>query len=159
MSKSFGLPGIRIGWLATQDARMMERFLAAKEQIFICNSVLDKKIAHHFFTRKKYFFSKIQKYIDTNFRVVKSWMGRNDLIEWIAPAGGCTCFPRIDEKVDIQQFYTILNKKYGTFVGPGHWFGMDDRYMRIGYAWPSTQELEGGLKSITRAIDDAQEVG
>lgn len=159
MSKSFGLPGIRIGWLITQNNDLIEKFLAAKEQIFICNSVLNEKIAHSFLKRKKHFFSQIKKHIDTNFRIMKSWITTNNEFEWIEPAGGCTCFPRIcsGETVDIQQFYTILNQRYKTFVGPGHWFGTDDRYMRIGYAWPSVQELEGGLRSITRAMKEVQE--
>ncbi|NGY84854.1 aminotransferase class I/II-fold pyridoxal phosphate-dependent enzyme [Bacillus megaterium] len=36
LSKAYGLPGIRIGWLATQDSDLKEAFLATKEQISIC---------------------------------------------------------------------------------------------------------------------------
>ena len=45
MSKAFGMPGIRIGWLATQSNELKERFLATKEQLCICGSVVDEEIA------------------------------------------------------------------------------------------------------------------
>ena len=38
LSKTYGLPGIRTGWLACRDKTLIEMFLAAKEQIMICNS-------------------------------------------------------------------------------------------------------------------------
>ncbi len=45
LSKTDGLPGIRIGWLMTRDRALLDRFLAAKEQILITNSVVDEAIA------------------------------------------------------------------------------------------------------------------
>ncbi|MBI3233334.1 MAG: pyridoxal phosphate-dependent aminotransferase, partial [Bacteroidetes bacterium] len=42
MSKSYGLPGIRIGWIFSKNQQLMETFLAAKEQICITNSVVDE---------------------------------------------------------------------------------------------------------------------
>jgi aspartate/methionine/tyrosine aminotransferase len=45
MSKTFGLPGIRIGWIATRDADLMHRLLAAREHITITNNVLGEHIA------------------------------------------------------------------------------------------------------------------
>ena len=44
MSKSYGIPGIRVGWIVNRDAKLMERFLAAKEQIGICGSIIDERI-------------------------------------------------------------------------------------------------------------------
>jgi aspartate/methionine/tyrosine aminotransferase len=157
LSKSYGLPGIRIGWLITTDDALMETFLAAKEQIFICNSAVDEAIASQFLARKGEFIPGIRRHIKTNFEVVESWMTMNDHFEWIKPTGGCVSFPRINPTthVDVTKFYEILNEKYKTFVGPGHWFGMDKRYMRIGYGWPSTEELEEGLLSVTRAANQA----
>ena len=53
MSKSFGLPGIRIGWLICRDKQLMETFLAAKEQILITNSVVDEEIAYRYLLNKE----------------------------------------------------------------------------------------------------------
>lgn len=156
-SKSYGLPGIRIGWLITRDKNLMETFLAAKEQIFICNSVVDEEIADQFLARKAQLFPKIQSHIRTNFDVVKAWMEKEHHLQWVEPKGGCVGFPRFnpDININIDRFYRILNENYKTYVGPGHWFEMDRRFMRIGYAWPDKQEVIGGLHAISEAIKKA----
>jgi len=120
-SKSYGLPGIRIGWLITRDKNLMETFLAAKEQIFICNSVVDEEIADRFLAKKSAAFPKIQSHIRTNFDVVKAWMENEHSLQWVEPKGGCVCFPGFNPgiNIDIDNFYRILNENYKTYVGPG----------------------------------------
>ncbi|MHA1993921.1 MAG: aminotransferase class I/II-fold pyridoxal phosphate-dependent enzyme [Candidatus Hodarchaeales archaeon] len=157
-SKAYGLPGIRSGWLLTQNARFMERFLAAKELIFICNSIIDEAIATHFYINKKpQFLENIQGHVKANFESLKDWMDRNPYLEWIEPQGGCISFPRIktDVEVDIDKFYFLLKEKYKTFVAPGRWFEVDRRFMRIGFGYPSNQELSAGLQCITNALKES----
>jgi len=158
MSKSYGLPGIRIGWLVTQDKNLMETFLAAKEQIFITNSVVDEEIALQFLLRKDSLFPRIKKTIHENFELLKKIMGQQHLLEWVMPGGGCVCFPRIKPtvNVDTKKFYDLLLTNYGTYVGPGHWFEEDDRNMRIGFGWERKDKLEKGLNNILKAIEDAR---
>ncbi|MGQ0829746.1 MAG: aminotransferase class I/II-fold pyridoxal phosphate-dependent enzyme [Bacteroidota bacterium] len=157
VSKTYGLPGIRIGWIITKNKQLQELFLAAKEQIFICNSIVDEEIAYQLLKQKDVFLPLIQKKIKTNFELISSWMDQNKHMEWINPAGGVVCFPRIKQeiKVDVNLFYDVLYKKYKTLVGPGHWFEMDKRYMRIGYGWPETKMLQEGLNNISHAIKEA----
>lgn len=158
LSKTYGLPGIRIGWLACRDAALRETFLAAKEQIFICNSVVDEEIGLKFLEKKKTRLPEIHEKIQFHFQILKNWMTSQKDMEWVEPTGGVICFPRIrqDLKMDVNGFYKLLNEKYKTFVGPGHWFEMDRRYMRIGYGWPKTDELRRGLQNISRALKEAQ---
>jgi aspartate/methionine/tyrosine aminotransferase len=156
-SKAYGLPGIRLGWLITQNNELMETFLAAKELIFICNSIVDEVIATHFLARKKEFLDKVQAHVNTNIEILNSWMKNNNYMEWVEPTGGVICFPRIKPEItiDMDKFYEGLKFTYKTFVAPGRWFEVDNRFMRIGYGYPSKQELEGGLQCITKAIKDA----
>jgi DNA-binding transcriptional MocR family regulator len=49
-------------------------------------------------------------------------------------------------------FYRRLLETQGTYVGPGHWFEMSDSFFRLGYGWPTRQELEAGLAAISRAL-------
>ena len=158
LSKTYGLPGIRIGWLACRDTALHETFLAAKEQISICNSVVDEEIGLKFLEKKKTRLPVIHEKIRFHFEILKNWMTSQKDMEWVEPSGGVICFPRIrqDLKVDVDRFYKILNEKYKTFVGPGHWFEMDRRYMRIGYGWPKTDELRRGLRNISHALKEAQ---
>jgi aspartate/methionine/tyrosine aminotransferase len=60
VSKSFGLPGIRIGWILCKNKQLMETFLAAKEQICITNSIVDEEIAFQYLLRRKELFVPIQ---------------------------------------------------------------------------------------------------
>jgi len=157
LSKSYGLPGLRMGWIICRDRRLMETFLAAKEQIFICGSMLDEEVSYRYLLQKDRHFPGIQKDILEKFGMVKSWMQQQEGLEWVEPKGGVVCFPRIrkPEKVDIGKFYELLLKKYGTYTGPGHWFEMPGHYMRIGFGWPSTQQLEQGLAAITKSLSEA----
>jgi aspartate/methionine/tyrosine aminotransferase len=155
LSKTYGLPGIRIGWLICQDKKLMRKFLAAKEQIMICGSVVDEEIAYRYMLTRDKRLPLILNEIETRFNIIKKWMNEsNEYLEWIEPQGGVVCFPRIKINIDPEEFYKVLNNTFKTFVGPGHWFEMDKKFMRIGYGWPTThEELIQGLKNIISAIE------
>ena len=154
LSKTYGLPGIRIGWLATQDAALMETFLAAKEQIVICNSVIDEEIAWQFYRSKSAWLARNRAEIIARFGLVRGWFAQQDELEWVEPRGGCVAFPRIKPalRVDVDRFYQILQAQHGTYVGPGHWFEMDRRFFRLGFGWPSRADLNAGLAAITASV-------
>jgi aspartate/methionine/tyrosine aminotransferase len=154
LSKTYGIPGIRSGWLVCRDRGLMATFLAAKEQIGICGSLVDEEIAARAFAQRATWLPEINAFIRRRFGVVSSWMAGEELIEWVEPRGGCVCFPRIkpDVPVDMDEFYRTLNDRHGTYVGPGHWFEQSRRHMRVGYAWPLPDELEGGLAAISSSV-------
>ena len=155
VSKAYGLPGIRIGWLISQNKELSEKFLAAKEQIFVCNSVIDEEIAYQYLLKKEFYFVDIKKHIVKNYQTVKDWISAEKRMEMAEPKGGVVCFPRIKNTgTDTKKFYELLNKKYQTYVGPGHWFEMPENYMRIGFGWPTNEELTQGLKNISLCLDE-----
>jgi len=158
MSKSYGLPGIRIGWLICTNKKLMETFLAAKEQIFITNSVVDEEIAFQYLLSKEKNFPRVKQAIQKNFSIIKDFMNGQSVLEWIEPQGGCVCFPRIKQEIEIDSshFHEVLLHKYQTYVGRGHWFEEDGRYMRIGYSWDKTEKLEKGLSNILKAIQETK---
>jgi aspartate/methionine/tyrosine aminotransferase len=75
-------------------------------------------------------------------------------LEWVRPRGGVICFPRMRSEPagGTGAFYQRLLHTHGTYVGPGHWFELPDTYFRLGYGWPTLNELEGGLRGISRAL-------
>ncbi len=155
MSKTYGLPGLRIGWVITRDSELMESFLAAKEQIFICNSVVDEEIAFQALSQRAVTLPAIRRRIEQHATIVGDWFAQQAALEWVEPTGGVVCFPRLraDGGVDVERFYEILNGELKTFVGPGHWFEQPRSYMRIGFGWPTTDELRSGLANITAAAE------
>jgi len=154
LSKAYGLPGIRIGWIVCKNKILMEKFLAAKEQIQICNSVIDEEIAHQFLQQKQKFIIPIANHLQSQFAILKTWLQNQPNISYVLPQGGCVCFPKLNEKINAEKFYEILNAKYGTYVGNGHWFEMDKHYMRVGFGWCSQNELEVGLEAINKTISE-----
>lgn len=160
-SKAYGLPGLRIGWLLTQSADLMETFLAAKEQIYVCNSILDEELAWAAYAQRERLLTPIRAHMREAFDTVKCWMVQEPLLEWVEPQGGVVCFPRLraPERVDIPHFYQVLEQQHRTYVGPGRWFGLSDAYFRLGYAWPLLDELKRGLANISSALREAQRSG
>jgi len=154
LSKTYGIPGIRAGWLLCRDPELMETFLAAKEQIGICGSVVDEEIAFQAISRRDAWLPEIHGRIRQAFAVTRDWMAGEPLLEWVAPAGGVVGFPRIKAgvPVDLDRFYHALTADFGTYVGPGHWFEQSRRHFRLGFGWPTPAELEGGLRGISSAL-------
>ncbi|HEY7396885.1 MAG TPA: pyridoxal phosphate-dependent aminotransferase [Gaiellaceae bacterium] len=153
MSKSYGLPGLRVGWLTCRDDRLMETLLAAKEQIFICGAVLEEELAARVLDRRSDVLSLVRGKTQRQLAVVRAWIRDHEHFEWVEPQAGVVCFPRLRPEIDldVDSFYRVLLERYGTYVGPGHWFDQDRRFFRLGFAWPTEAELERGLESLDRA--------
>jgi aspartate/methionine/tyrosine aminotransferase len=158
VSKSYGIPGVRVGWIVNRDPALMERFLAAKEQIGICGGMVDEIVAAAAVAERNTWLPALQARLSDARDVVETWIEGQDVFQWVKPEGGCVCFPRIGPSVDIDidAFYRILDEDFGTAVGPGHWFEMDRRFMRVGYGWPTMDELKAGLAGLSAAADKAR---
>jgi aspartate/methionine/tyrosine aminotransferase len=154
LSKAFGIPGIRIGWLVTRDAALYEQFLAAKEQIGICGSVIDEGIARGMLERRDGFLVTLLPEMAKRRDIVQAWIDREPLVDWVRPEGGVVGFPRLNVAADfdLDRFYADLLEQHGTYVGPGHWFDMSKRFFRVGFGWPKEAELRGGLDAISAAL-------
>ena len=160
LSKTYGLPGIRLGWLLCRDPALRETFLAAKEQIFICNSVVDEEIAHQALRRRDHWLPQIKERIAAALDIMRDFIAAQRNFEWVEPRGGVVGFLRLRDEVlartNVDRFYEILLERYGTLVGAGHWFEQPRHYMRIGYGWPTLAELRTGLANLTTAVADAR---
>lgn len=156
MSKSYGIPGIRIGWVITKNRELQKTFLAAKEQISISGSVIDEWIAEQVLGRREEVLEVTIKEMEVRRAIVEAWVQQEELVEWVKPHGGVVCFPRVKKEPEggMAAFYERLLHKYGTYVGPGHWFEQPDTHFRVGYGWPTKEELEAGLKAISLALRD-----
>jgi aspartate/methionine/tyrosine aminotransferase len=154
LSKAFGVPGIRVGWIINTDPALQELFLAAKEQISICGSVINEWVAEEILAKRDAFLVPTLAEWRRRLDRIATWMAGEDLLEWVRPTGGVVCFPRMkaDPPGGTDAFYRRLLQDHGTYVGPGHWFEMSDRYFRLGYAWPTADELEQGLVGISAAL-------
>lgn len=154
LSKAYGVPGVRMGWMITRDPGLQETFLAAKEQISICGSAIDEWVGLQVMRRRSEMLAQTLPEMRRRLDLVSDWIADEPLLEWVAPAGGVVCFPRIKAEPPggLEAFYQRLLASHGAYVGPGHWFEMPDRHFRLGYGWPTADELTGGLKAISAAL-------
>lgn len=153
MSKAYGLPGLRIGWAICRDAELRERLLAAKEQVLICGAALDERIAALVMAQRTKLLPPILEDARSRLGIVRNWMAAQSTFEWVEPTGGVVGLVRVrpGRSLDTTRFYDVLLDAHGTYVGPGHWFELDDRHFRIGYAWPSGAQLRAGLAALSAA--------
>lgn len=159
LSKAYGVPGIRIGWIICKDMHLMEKFLAAKEQIIICGSILDEAVALQIFKKREQILQFQLDWARKNKIIFDAFMQTSKFLEWNAPQGGVVAFVKIKDKISLNlaAFYEKLTEEYSTVVGCGHWFEQDDRYMRIGFGYPGEEEFKQGLMNIERAIEDVMD--
>lgn len=154
LSKAYGLPGLRIGWLICQDRALMGRLLAAKEQIVITGPIIEEEIGYQVYRSRADRRPATDALVHRHRGMVKAWVEGHEALEWVEPLGGVVCFPRIRSgvAVDLEAFYRVLLDEHGTYVGAGHWFEQDRRHFRIGYGWPTTASLAAGLAAISLAL-------
>jgi aspartate/methionine/tyrosine aminotransferase len=154
MSKAYGLPGLRVGWAVCRDPDLAEVLLAAKEQIVICGPTIDETIAGRVLSERARLLPPILDDVRARLGIVRDWLESQDVFEWVEPTGGCVGLVRIRAGLDVDtdRFYSTLLAEHGTYVGPGHWFELDDRYFRLGFGWPTHDELRAGLAGLSAAV-------
>lgn len=153
MSKAYGLPGLRVGWAVCRDPKLAETLLAAKEQMFICGATLDEAIAGSVLGDRERILNPILAEVRDRLGIVRAWLHGQNPFEWVEPSGGVVGLVRFEPgfAVDTDRFYDVLLSEYGTYVGPGRWFELDDRHFRLGFGWPTEHELRAGLDALSAA--------
>lgn len=153
MSKAYGLPGLRVGWAICRDPQLTETLLAAKEQVVICGATLDEAIAARVLAERDRILPPIVADVTARLAVVTRWIESQATFEWVPPSGGVVGLVRArpEVRLDTARFHEVLLRDHGTYVGPGHWFELDDRHFRLGFGWPTLSELHAGLAALTAA--------
>jgi aspartate/methionine/tyrosine aminotransferase len=157
MSKAYGLPGLRVGWAVCRDAALSETLLAAKEQVLICGPTIDEAIAGRVLADRTRVLPPILHGVRAHLAIVRDWLAGQETFEWVEPTGGVVGLVRVRPGIEIatERFYRVLLADHGTYVGPGHWFELDDRHFRLGFGWPTADELAAGLAGLAAAAEAA----
>lgn len=155
MSKCYGLPGIRIGWMVTQDQQVLDSVLNIREQVTIANNAIGEEIALQVLKQKEKYLQKARESILQNRSIVSAWMDQQVDFEWVFPEAGVVSMPRLAAhvRVDPEKLYRRLAEVYKTFVIPGRCFEMDNRYFRLGFG-SNPDEIRAGLTNLNKALND-----
>ncbi len=154
MSKCYGLPGIRIGWMATQNRSLIERVLCVREYVTITNTALGERIALHVLSDKHRYLSAAKDRVTANKAIMAEWIDGQDLVDWVEPTAGVVGLGRLADQVhDPDALYERLIEQYGTMTIPGKYFGVDNRFFRLGFGGEPFNIAEG-LRRFDQALAD-----
>lgn len=154
MSKCYGLPGIRIGWMASQDPSLIEAVLNVREYITITNTSLGEHIACHVLQDKQRYLAAARDRVAVNKAIVSKWIDGQDLVDWVEPPAGVVGLGRLAPQVqDPDWLYSRLIEEYGTMTIPGKYFGVDNRFFRLGFGGEPAAITEG-LRRFDMALAD-----
>ena len=119
MSKAYGLPGLRIGWIATQDTGALSQLERAKHYTSICNSGPSEAIATVALRNADTILERNRSLVASNDLAVRSFMDRHaDLFDYRSPDGGCVAFPRWLGEGDASEFCVRAVEQDGVLLLP-----------------------------------------
>ncbi|MBT7072180.1 MAG: aminotransferase class I/II-fold pyridoxal phosphate-dependent enzyme [Anaerolineae bacterium] len=134
MSKTFGLPGLRIGWIATQDAPTLARMLELKDYTTICSSAPSEILSIIALQNKNAIIEMQNARLARNIALLDDFMAqRPERFRWNRPRGGSICFPRILGVENTLEFADALVAEAGIMLAPSHVFDYGHQHFRIGF--------------------------
>jgi aspartate/methionine/tyrosine aminotransferase len=119
MSKAYGLPGLRIGWIACRDRTLLSRFERAKHYTTICNSAPSEILALIALRARDQILARNRDIVATNIPIFTEFFAQYpDLFEWRPPQGGCVGFPRYLGLDGVEDMCRDLVQEQGVLLLP-----------------------------------------
>ncbi len=119
MSKAYGLPGLRIGWVACRDQQLLDRLDRAKDYTTICNSAPSEVLALIGLRAREVLLDRNRRIVADNLPRFAEFFGRfPELFAWEAPQGGCVCFPRYLGPDGVEAMCADLVEQAGVLLLP-----------------------------------------
>ncbi len=155
MSKAYGLPGLRIGWIACRDHALLERMEKMKHYLSICNSRPSEVLATIALKARAVILDRNRALVAANLEKLGAFFAEfPDLYEWRAPDGGCVGFARYRGADGVETHCRRLVEESGVLLLPSSLFVSDllpvatDRF-RVGFG---RKDIEIGLDAWRRHL-------
>lgn len=134
MSKSFGLAGLRIGWLCTRVPALLKQMAGLKDYTSICNNSAGEWLAALALRNQAAVLSKTQQLIAENYRVFAAFLERHrDLFQCVLPRAGCIAFPRLLQAVSSDAYCEKLLNETGVLLLPSSAYRYGNSHVRVGF--------------------------
>lgn len=131
VSKSLGLPGLRVGWLASRDADALRRASEIKDYTTICSSAPSEILALIGLRAREWLVGRNVSIVLANLREAEKHFGhRRTKYEWLPPMAGPVAFPRWLAG-DAQAWADATVRERGVMIAPGEMFEMPGHF-RVG---------------------------
>jgi aspartate/methionine/tyrosine aminotransferase len=151
LSKSFALPGLRLGWLAAQESGLIERWLAFKDYTTICNSAPGEILGLIALQNKERILRRNLHIIQENLESAGRFFHQHArLFNWLAPAAGSVAFPEWLGPGSADQFCQEVLEQQGVMIVPGSLFDHPGNHFRLGLG---RKNLSEGLERVATHLE------
>ena len=134
MSKSFALAGLRIGWLASHDAALLDAAARFKDYTTICASAPAEVLSLIALRARDDVLARSRRIVDANLELLDPFFERQaGRFHWVRPRGGPVGFPELLGGVPIDRFAQDLLETEGVLLAPGSIFGHPGNHFRLGF--------------------------
>jgi len=146
-SKTYGLAGLRIGWIATKNREVYQRMAELKDYTTICNSAPSEFLAEVGLRNRQRLIDRNLAIITENLKLVDAFLADYaDLFQWVRPQAGSMGFPKL-LKGNVDEFCDSLVKKSGVLLLPGSMYGDLGNHFRIGLGRRNLPQAIARLRS------------
>jgi aspartate/methionine/tyrosine aminotransferase len=152
MSKTYGLPGLRIGWIATRNAEVYNRMAALKDYTTICNSAPSEFLAELALRHRKALAERNLGIIAGNLKVLDQFFAHHaDRFVWQRPQAGSIGFLSLIGE-DVNDFCKDLVEKAGVLLLPGTLYDDNGNHFRIGFGRKNLPEAIARLEQFLQQL-------
>lgn len=134
MSKAYGLPGLRVGWIVGPSATV-EDIWRRHEYSTITASMISNHLAAHALSQqvRPMLMGRARQYIRKGYPVLEQWMdSQQGIFHYTPPQASAVTFIRYDLPINSTELMHRLISEAGVFVAAGDSFGMD-KHLRIAF--------------------------
>ncbi len=150
LSKSYGLAGIRVGWVACRDRSLLDRIAMLRDYTTICGSGPSQILALIGVRAREELHARARSIVAHNVATVSEFFTEYpDRVEWIPPAAGTTAFPRLIAG-DVDAICERLASEQGVLLAPGSLFETSGGHFRLGLGH---RRLERALPALAHALE------
>ncbi len=149
MSKAFGLPGLRVGWIACQNRDMLLAMSNVKHYLSICNSAPSEILSLIALRNKRQILDRNLAIMGDNIVLLDNFFNDyRDLLEWVRPRGGCTGFVKLNSSESAYDFAEGLLQDKGIVVLPNSVYDYTGNYFRIGFGRKNMPEALAKMREF-----------
>ncbi len=160
LSKCHGAAGLRIGWLISTDADLVDQVVTAKFNTVVSAAPLTEALAVRVFELEDEILAVRRQRLADGLAATERWVQDNSaVVEWIRPDAGALCCVRLRpdafDAAAVDRFYEAAAAE-GVRVANGNWFGDEARVFRLGFGFPPPNDLKVALDALTTALRQAR---
>ena len=143
MSKTYGLPGLRLGWLASRDRVALARIVELKHYTTICSSAPSELLSALALRHRGVFAGRSREIVHANLVVLDAFLERHaECFSWVRPDASTIGFVRVEGVDDTSRLCQQLVADTGVLLLPGTVYD-EPTYVRIGFGRASMPEALG----------------